>query len=72
MGISPKTTISQLLDAHPFLLNYLVAYNPKFELLKKKVMRATMGKVATLERVAGIGGIPLDTLIKDIALEIEA
>jgi hypothetical protein len=33
MGISPKTTISQLLDAHPFLLDYLVAYNPRFELL---------------------------------------
>jgi hypothetical protein len=72
MGISPKTTISQLLDTHPFLLDYLVAYNPRFELLKQKVMRATMGKMATLERVAGIGGIPLDTLMKDIAAEIKA
>ena len=58
MGISPKTTISQLLDAHPFLLDYLVAYNPRFELLKKKVMRATMGKMATLERVAGTSRAP--------------
>ena len=72
MEISPKTTISQLLDAYPFLLDYLAAYNPRFELLKKKVMRATMGKMATLERVAGIGGIPLDTLMKDIAVEIKA
>lgn len=72
MGISPKTTISQLLDAHPFLLDYLVAYNPRFELLKNKVMRATMGKMATLERVAGNVGIPLDTLMKDIAVEIKA
>jgi len=71
MKISSKTTISQLLNAYPFLVDFLVGYNPKFELLKNKVMRATIGKMATLKRVAGIGEIPLDTLIKDIAAEIE-
>ena len=71
MNISSKTTISQLLDAYPFLFDFLVGYHPKFKLLKNKMMRATMGKMATLKRVAGIGEIPLGKLIKDIAAEIE-
>ncbi len=52
-------------------MDFLVAYNPQFGLLKNKVMRATVGKMATLKKIAGIGGVPLDTLIKDIAAEIE-
>lgn len=65
--IHPNTTVNELLKAHPFLVDFLVAYNPKFELLKNKVMRATMGRVATLKRVADIGQVPLDTLLADIA-----
>lgn len=71
MKISSATTINELLKAYPFLVDFLVAYNPKFELLKNKVMRATMGRMATLKRVAGIGEVPLDRLILDIAAEIE-
>jgi DUF438 domain-containing protein len=71
MNISSKTTISQLLDTYPFLVDFLVGYHPKFKLLKNKMMRATMCKMATLKRVSGIGEISLDTLIKDIAFEIE-
>jgi DUF438 domain-containing protein len=71
MVLSPKTTISELLKEHPFLVEFLVAYNPKFSLLKNKVMLATVGKMATLKRVSGIGDVPLDQLIADIAAEIE-
>ena len=71
MKISSKTTISQLIDAYPFLVDFLVGYHPKFKLLKNKMMRATMGKMATLKRVAGIGEVPLGTLIMGIATEIE-
>jgi len=71
MKISSKTTISQLLDAFPFMVDFLVHYNPKFSLLKNKMMRASMGKIATLKRVSGIGDVPLSKLIKDIAAEIE-
>jgi hypothetical protein len=52
-------------------VDFLVAYNPKFGLLKSKVMQATMGKMATLEKVAGIGEVSLDSLIRDIVAEIE-
>ncbi len=71
MKISSKTTISQLIDTYPFLVDFLVGYHPKFKLLKNKMMRATMGKMATLKRVAGIGEVPLGTLIMGIATEIE-
>jgi DUF438 domain-containing protein len=71
MKISSKTTVAELLKAYPFLADFLVAYNPKFSLLKSKVAQATMAKVATLQRVSGIGEVPLDQLIKDIAAEIE-
>jgi len=71
MKISSKTTISQLLNTYPFLLDFLVGYHPKFKLLKNKMMRATMGRMATLQRVAGMGEIPLRKLTKDISLEIE-
>lgn len=71
MKLSSDTSINELLKAYPFLVDFLVAYNPQFGMLKNKVMRATVGKRATLKKVAGIGGVPLDTLIKDIAAEIE-
>ncbi len=69
--ITPSTKINDLLNAYPFLVDFLVAYNPQFGLLKNRVMRATVGKMATLEKIAGIGGVPVGTLIKDIAAEIE-
>ncbi|MFC1715846.1 DUF438 domain-containing protein [Candidatus Poribacteria bacterium] len=70
--IAPSTKINDLLNAYPFLVDFLVAYNSQFGMLKDKVMRATVGKMATLEKVAGIGDVPVDTLIKDIIAEIEA
>ncbi len=71
MKLSSSTSINDLLKAYPFLVDFLVAYNPQFRLLKNKVMRATVGKMATLKQVASIGEVPLDTLIKDITAEIE-
>ena len=71
MKLSSDTSINELLKTYPFLVDFLVAYNPQFRMLKNKVMRATVGKMATLKKVADIGEVPLDTLIKDIAAEIK-
>ncbi len=70
MKLSSSTSINDLLKAYPFLVDFLVAYNSKFGLLKNRAMRATIGKVATLKQVAVMGDVTLDTLIKDIATEI--
>jgi DUF438 domain-containing protein len=71
MKLSADTSINDLLKAYPFLVDLLVAYNPKFSLLKNKVMRSTVEKMATLKQVAMIGEVSLNILIKDIATEIE-
>ena len=71
MKLSSKTSINELLKKYPFLVDFLVDYNSQFGMLKNRVMRATVGKVATLKKIAGIGGLSVGVLIKDIAAEIE-
>ncbi len=71
MKISPKTKIFQLLDAYPFLLDYLVSYNPEFKKLKSPILRNTLGRVATLEAAAKMAGVDLQKLMEDINTEIE-
>ena len=71
MELSPSTSVSALLEEYPFLASFLAGYNPKFGLLRNRMMQATIGKVATLRQIAGIGEVSLDLLIRDIAGEIE-
>jgi DUF438 domain-containing protein len=71
MELSPKTKVATLLDAYPFLLDFLPTLNAKFSLLKNPVMRKTVGNVATLGQVAAIGGMPVEELIEKIAVKIE-
>ena len=69
--ITPKTTIHTLLKEYPFLLDFLAAYHPEFKKLTNPVLRRTVGRMATLDTVAELGGVPLNVLIEDIAAEIE-
>ena len=71
MVITPQTTIHTLLSEHPFLKDFLVDYNPEFKKLANPVLRRTMGRMATLERAAGMAGIPVEQMEHDIAAEIE-
>jgi len=71
MKLSAKTKIDELLKEHKFLEEFLAKYNPKFSMLKNKVARATVGKVANLKAVASIGGVAVVDLLRDIAGEVE-
>jgi len=71
MKISASTKVHNLLKQHPFLEDFLAAYNPKFEMLKNKMARATVGRVATLRTAAGLASIELGPFIEAIATEIE-
>ncbi len=71
MVITRQTTIHTLVKEYPFLIDYLVDYNPEFKKLANPVLRRTMGRMATLERAAGMAGVPLEQLQHDIAAEIE-
>ncbi len=71
MGISANTKIDDLLKQYPFLEEFLVAMSPKFKGLKNPIMRKTIGKVATLGKVAGIGGLDLDDFLAALTKEID-
>ena len=71
MVITPQTTIHSLLSEHPFLKDFLTAYNPEFKKLANPVLRRTMGRMATLERAADMAGVPLEQMEHDIAAEVE-
>ena len=60
MEINAATKIDELLEEYPFLEDFLVKLSPKFKGLKNPIMRKTIGKVATLSKVAGIGGLDLN------------
>ncbi|MHB0866432.1 MAG: DUF438 domain-containing protein [Thermoleophilia bacterium] len=70
MELTPKTKIDDLLSSYPFLLEFFLARSPRYKLLQSTVSRKTIGKVASLDQVASIGGLPLDRLLLDIAAEI--
>ncbi len=71
MGISANTKINDLLKKYPFLEDFLVSLSPKFKGLKNPIMRKTIGKVATLGKVAGIGGLDPDEFVATLTKEID-
>jgi DUF438 domain-containing protein len=70
MEINATTKIDDLLKEYPFLEDFLVTLSPKFKGLKNPIMRKTIGKVATLSKVAGIGGLELDDFLTALTEEI--
>ena len=71
MGINANTKIDDLLKQYPFLEDFLVTLSPKFKGLKNPIMRKTIGKVATLGKVAGVGGLDLDEFLAALTREID-
>jgi len=70
MELSPGTKIDDLLRVYPFLMDFLLEKSPKFKHLSNPIMRKTIGKVATLNQVATIGKLDMETLLDGIAQEI--
>lgn len=70
MELSLKTKIGDLLDAYPFLLEYLVNQSPKFSKLENPFLRKTVAAVASVSKAAMLGGLDPDDFLAGIALEI--
>jgi DUF438 domain-containing protein len=70
--LTSNTTIKELTKRYPFLIDFLPTLSPAYEKLRNPVMRKTMGAVATMEKVAGIGELELDHLLGSLAAEIES
>ncbi len=63
LDITPSVTVHALLEAYPELEELLIGMAPPFKRLKNPILRRTVAKVATIENIASVGGIPLDQLI---------
>ncbi len=70
MKIDADTKIHGLLEAYPFLIDFLPKLSPAFGKLKNPLLRSTVGKVARLGQVASIGNVPLERLLGEIRDEI--
>jgi DUF438 domain-containing protein len=71
MQLSASTKINDLLSSHPFLEDFLLAYHPHFKLLKNKITRATVGRLATLGTAARMASVDIGALLHDLAGAIE-
>lgn len=70
MEIGPRTKIHDLLKKFPFLKDFLITFNPQFKALDNPFMMRTIGRLATLNKVALIGGVDLTKLLTAISEEI--
>jgi DUF438 domain-containing protein len=71
MDLSTKTKVNDLLIRYPFLKDFLVSLNPEFKMLDNTFMRRTVGRIASLGKIAMIGGMDAKKLLDDIAAEIK-
>ncbi len=68
-NISGNTNIETLLKEYPFIKDFLINLNPKFEKLNSKIFK-TMAKVATIDMISARGGYKTTDLISKIVEEI--
>jgi uncharacterized protein (DUF2249 family) len=67
--ITPKTKISDLLDAYPQLEDLLIAQAPQFTKLRNPLLRRTIAKVTTLSQAATVGGLKVEELVNALRKE---
>ena len=70
MEINPNTKLFDLLKQYPQLENKIVTIAPPFKNLKNPVLRKTVAKLATLEKVARIGNLDTVTFVNRLRHEV--
>ncbi len=70
VAIGPETRVGELLEAYPEVEGVLMEMAPAFAKLRNPVVRRTVGKVATLEQAAKIGGVSLREMIGRIRASV--
>lgn len=68
--ISPKTKVGELLAAYPELEPVLISLSPMFEKLKNPILRRTVARVATIQQVSVVGGIPVEQIVNRLRQEV--
>src|SRR5574337_1411839 len=72
MDLNPKVKVNDLLSHYPFLKDFLIKLNPEFRMLDNPLMRKTVGRIASLQKAAMIGGMDVKKLLDDLAAEIRS
>lgn len=70
MEITSRSKLFDVLNAYPALEDTIVRLAPPFAHLKNPVLRRTVGQLATLERVAQIGGLEVTALVNTLRREV--
>lgn len=66
MEITSQTKLFDMLEAYPELEAQIIQIAPPFQNLKNPVLRRTVGKIATLEKVAQVGGLDVGNLVNTL------
>ena len=66
MDITPKTKLVEILDAYPELEEEVIKMAPPFKNLKNPVLRKTIGKLATLSKIAVIGKVDVWEIVNEL------
>jgi len=66
MEITSQSKLFDVLEAYPELESQIIKIAPPFQNLKNPVLRRTVGKIATLEKVAQIGGMDAGKLVNTL------
>ncbi len=70
IAITPKTKVSELIEAYPQLEEVLIGYVPAFEKLKNPVLRKTVARITTLQQAATVGNVSVEDLINRLRNEV--
>jgi uncharacterized protein len=70
MDVNAKTTIYDLVDAYPYMLDWLAEYDPHFDNLRNPALFNTMARFATLGHAAEMAGRPADEFLDAVRTEI--
>lgn len=68
--IHPGARLAPILEAYPALEEVLFGLSPAFQRLRNPVLRRTIGRVATLEQVAKVGGLEVRELVRALRLAV--
>ena len=68
--IGPRTRVGELLETWPELEKVLMELSSSFRKLQNPVLRRTVGKVATLQQIAVVGNIPVQSIVNVLRKEV--
>lgn len=70
MEITSQSKLFDILEAHPELESQIINIAPTFKNLKNPVLRRTVGKLATIEMVAHVGGMDVTKLVNTLRIAV--